>query len=601
MWDFTMNISTTDRPDASMSVPSAGEDERVLARIASALFSALPGQTAAVGAPGGEGWPDAAPDGVGPQPVAVPPAALGGADVRDLDQALPTYARAPTMDAPLLSAPPALGGFGRVGAPDYGSLSFADQHGVAGGLDPADVPLALAANPSLTGGYGYSAATIQGGDEFYFLRADPAAPAPVAQPAFEPLPVAASKPDAAPAGGFYDAKRIREDFPILRERVGGKPLVWLDNGATTQKPKAVIDRIAWFYAHENSNIHRAAHELAARATDAYEDARATVARFLGAPSPDTIVFTRGTTEAINLVAQTWGRQNLRRGDAIILSRLEHHANIVPWVRLAEELGFSIRIAPVDDRGDIIVEDYARLLDGDVKLVAFTQVSNALGTVTPAKIMTELAHAAGALVLLDGAQSVSHMPVDVKALNPDFLVFSGHKIYGPTGIGALYGRKELLDAMPPWQGGGNMIEDVTFEHIRYHGAPMRFEAGTGNIADAAGLASALDYVLALGREAICAHEHMLIAYAEHQLRAQPGVRIIGEPAQRAGVISFVVDGHDVPHVGRALSREGIAVRAGHHCAQPILRRMGVEATVRPSFGVYNTIEDVDALVRVLKAL
>ncbi|HEX7819623.1 MAG TPA: cysteine desulfurase, partial [Sphingobium sp.] len=416
-----------------------------------------------------------------------------------------------------------------------------------------------------------------------------------------PVPIGSSPPSAAPSGGFVDLARLRADFPILSERVGGKPLIWLDNGATTQKPRAVIDRLSYFYEHENSNIHRAAHELAARSTDAYEGARATVARFLGAPSPDNIVFTRGTTESINLVAQSWGRANLGPGDAIILSQLEHHANIVPWVRLAQENGFAIRVAPVDDRGDIILEDYARLLDGSVKLVSFTQVSNALGSVTPAKLMTELAHAAGALVLIDGAQSVSHMPVDVRALNPDFFVFSGHKIYGPTGIGVLYGRKEVLDAMPPWQGGGNMIEDVTFEHIRYHGAPMKFEAGTGNIADAVGLGAALDYVLGVGREAICAHEHMLIRYTEHQLGRLPGVRIIGDPMERAGVVSFVMDRHSVPEVGQALSRAGIAVRAGHHCAQPILRRMGVEATVRPSFGLYNSMEDVDAFIRVLHKL
>ncbi|VXC98946.1 cysteine desulfurase [Sphingomonas sp. 8AM] len=594
-----MNIATTDPSGAAVpGVPD--ENERVLAQIASALFAALPGQAAAFGAGGGSAPPVNAA-GAGPAPIAPPPASLGGADIADLDQALPVYAHAPIGDVPVVLAPPALGGFGRVIAPDHASLPVADQYGSGGGLDPADVPLALPARPSLTGGKGYSAASIENGDRFYFLDAKPAAPAPVTASGFGPLPAAASTPVAAPAGGLYDARRIRDDFPILRERVGGKPLVWLDNGATTQKPHAVIDRLAGFYAHENSNIHRAAHELAARATDAYEGARDTVARFLGAPAPDTIVFTRGTTEAINLVAQTWGRANLRPGDAIVLSQLEHHANIVPWVRLADELGFTIRVAPVDDRGDIIVEEYARLLDGGAKLVAFTQVSNALGTVTPAKVMIELAHAAGAVVLLDGAQSVSHMPVDVAALNPDFLVFSGHKIYGPTGIGALYGRKALLDAMPPWQSGGNMIEDVTFEQIRYHGAPMRFEAGTGNIADAAGLATALDYVLALGREAICAHEHLLLAYAEHQLRAVPGVRLIGEPVQRAGAISFVKDGIDVPAIGSALSGEGIAVRAGHHCAQPILRRMGVEATVRPSFGVYNTLEDVDALVRVLRSL
>lgn len=592
-----MNIATTEWRDPAGSDAVAG-DERLLGQIVNAFFRALPGQDAPSAgtdhAPREEA-PSATVDAAHAAPLPDP---SGGVPLAG-HPLHPAGPQPGVAGVPFLT-PPAAAGFGRVASPDTASPPIVGQHGGIAGLDPDDVPLVLAAASSLTGGKGYSPA-VTDDDRLYFLRPAPVAAAPVAPTTFEAPPAAASKPLVSPAGGIYDVRRVRAYFPILSERVGGKPLVWLDNGATTQKPQAVIERLAHFYAHENSNIHRAAHELAARATDAYESARATVAQFLGARSPDTIVFTRGTTEAINLVAQTWGRANLRRGDAIILSQLEHHANIVPWVRLAEELGFTIRVAPVDDRGDIIVEAYARLLDGPVKLVAFTQVSNALGTVTPAKLMIELAHAAGALVLLDGAQGVSHMPVDVQALNPDFLVLSGHKIYGPTGIGALYGRKELLDAMPPWQGGGNMIEDVTFEHIRYHDAPMRFEAGTGNIADAAGLATALDYVLALGREAICAHEHLLLDHAEQQLRAVPGIRIIGEPRQRAGVISFIKEGHDVAAIGRVLSREGIAVRAGHHCAQPILRRMGVEATVRPSFGVYNTIEDVDALLRVVRSL
>ena len=483
-------------------------------------------------------------------------------------------------------------------------LPFADDTGL--GLGTFDPALLLAPSvPSSGMGKGIGAAPVGQADSLYFLTGEGLPIMPEIQPA-NPFnaPVAPALPASVPTSdglAGYDVRHYRADFPILSERVNGKQLVWLDNGATTQKPQVVIDRLSCFYAHENSNIHRAAHELAARSTDAYEGARETVARFLGAESAENIVFTRGTTEAINLVAQSWGRQNLKAGDAIILSQLEHHANIVPWVRLAQELGFEIRVAPVDDRGDIRLDEYAKLLTGGVKFVGFTQVSNALGTVTPAMAMIEMAHAAGAVVLLDGAQSVSHMPLDLKLLDPDFFVFSGHKIYGPTGIGALYGRSALLDSMPPWQGGGNMIEDVTFEHIRYHGAPMKFEAGTGNIADAVGLGTALDYVLGIGREGICAHEHMLLAYTEMHLRQIPGVKIIGEPVQRAGVISFVMDRHSVPAIGQALSREGIAVRAGHHCAQPILRRMGVEATVRPSFGLYNTLEDVDALIRVVRML
>jgi cysteine desulfurase/selenocysteine lyase len=560
-----------------------GAEEAMLSSLAGALFHALPGsEPAPYAAPVSAPLPGATPPGLGSPP---PAGGFGAAPVAPDPMAAHL---APAVPGPT----PALHTAGASGF-DPNALGF----------DPA----LLGPAPPPAGGRSISAAPIGEAGQFYFLTGDSLPALDTLQPAdpfAEAVPQAAPPPRvtvSATPGSSYDVAAYRADFPILSERVGGKPLVWLDNGATTQKPRAVIERLACFYEHENSNIHRAAHELAARSTDAYEGARETVRRFLGAGTVDEIVFTRGTTEAINLVAQSWGRQNLKAGDAIVLSQLEHHANIVPWVRLSQELGFEIRVAPVDDRGDIILEEYARLLSGPVKFVGFTQVSNALGTVTPAKAMIELAHAAGAVVLLDGAQSVSHMPLDLAALDPDFFVFSGHKIYGPTGIGALYGRKALLDAMPPWQGGGNMIEDVTFEHIRYHGAPMKFEAGTGNIADAVGLGTALDYVLGVGREAICAHEHMLLAYTEMHLRRISGVRIIGEPVQRAGVISFVMDRHEVPAIGRALSKDGIAVRAGHHCAQPILRRMGVEATVRPSFGLYNTTGDVDALVRVIRAI
>jgi len=561
------------------------DDERLLAQLAGAMFSALP--SAGNPAP-------PLPGQRGVEEVAAPVTAPG-------DPQPIRHAHLPAADIPAMLTPPPLGGVGRpVQSPHVSELFRVDRHAGAEARSVDLLPASLA-SPAFDG-RGIDAIRFEDGDRLYFLKdgARPDSDRNGGSP-FEQAPDVTPALPHSPAAGFYDVELARRDFPILQERVGGKPLVWLDNGATTQKPRAVIDRLSFFYEHENSNIHRAAHELAARSTDAYEGARDTVARFIGAPSSDTIVFTRGTTESINLVAQSWGRQNLGKGDSIILSNLEHHANIVPWVRLSEELGFTIRVAPVDDRGDIIVEEYARLLDGSVRLAAFTQVSNALGSVTPAKLMTELAHAAGAFVLIDGAQSVSHMPVDVQALDPDFFVFSGHKIYGPTGIGVLYGRKELLDAIPPWQGGGNMIEDVTFDHIRYHDAPMKFEAGTGNIADAVGLGAALDYVLAIGREAICAHEHMLISYTQHQLEQIPGVRLIGDPMERAGVISFVMEKCDVPEIGQALSREGIAVRAGHHCAQPILRRMGVEATVRPSFGLYNTQEDVDALIRVLRAI
>lgn len=396
----------------------------------------------------------------------------------------------------------------------------------------------------------------------------------------------------------FDANLIKKDFPILRETVNGKPLVWFDNAATTQKPQSVIDRIAYFYEHENSNIHRAAHELAARASDAYEAAREKVKTFLNASSVNEIIFVRGATEGINLVACTWGDQNLNSGDEIIVSNLEHHANIVPWKRLADKKGLKLRVIPVDDYGQILLDEYAKLLNSKTRLVAFTQVSNALGTVTPAKQIVEMAHAVGAKVLIDGAQSVSHMKVDVQNLNPDFLVFSGHKLFGPTGIGALYGKEDLLNEMQPYQSGGNMIQDVTFEEIKYHKAPNRFEAGTGNIADAIGLGAAIDYVTKLGIENIGQYEHQLLEYATKLLKEIPGVRLIGTAANKASVLSFNLQGYSNDQVGQALNKEGVAVRTGHHCAQPILRRMGVETTVRPSLAFYNTTQDVDTFIKTL---
>ncbi|MBV8634022.1 MAG: cysteine desulfurase [Burkholderiaceae bacterium] len=399
----------------------------------------------------------------------------------------------------------------------------------------------------------------------------------------------------------FDVELVRRDFPILQERVNGRQLVWFDNAATTQKPLCVIDRLADFYRHENSNIHRAAHELAARATDAYEGARETVRGFLNARAIQEIVFVRGATEAINLVAQTWGEQHIGEGDEIIVSQLEHHANIVPWHRLAAQKGAKLRVIPVDDDGQVLLDEYTKLLTPRTKLVAFTQVSNALGTVTPAKRIAELAHQAGAKVLIDGAQSVSHMKVDVQDLDADFFVFSGHKIFGPTGIGVLYGKEALLNDMSPWQGGGNMIEDVTFERIRYQNAPARFEAGTGNIADAVGLGAALDYVSCLGIEAIGQYEHYLLQYATRLLKDIPGLRLIGTAKDKASVVSFVLDGIKTEEVGAALNKEGIAVRSGHHCAQPILRRFGVESSVRPSLAFYNTCAEVDRLAAAVERI
>ena len=404
----------------------------------------------------------------------------------------------------------------------------------------------------------------------------------------------------APAASF-DVHQVRRDFPILGEQVNGVPLIWLDNAATTQKPRVVIERLKFFYEHENSNIHRAAHTLAARATDAYEQARESARRFLNARQASEIVFVRGTTEGINLVARTYGVQHIGAGDEILLTHLEHHANIVPWQQLAAEKGAHLRVAPVDDQGQVRIDEFTRLLSARTKLVAFTQVSNALGTITPAAQLIALAHQAGAKVLLDGAQSVSHMPVDVQALDADFFVFSGHKVFGPTGIGVVYGKQALLDGLPPWQGGGNMIEDVTFERSTFQPAPGRFEAGTGNIADAVGLGAALDYVQALGLPAIQAYEHGLLAYATRLLQDIPGLRLIGTAPDKASVLSFVLQGFSPQEVGRVLNEAGIAVRAGHHCAQPILRRFGLEATVRPSLAFYNTCAEVETLATVLGRL
>lgn len=433
---------------------------------------------------------------------------------------------------------------------------------------------------------------------YYFLQSAPRYPGGVRVPSvFDPAPQLPATLAKAP----FDVELIRRDFPILQERVNGRPLIWFDNAATTQKPQSVIERLAYFYEHENSNIHRAAHELAARATDAYEAAREKVRAFLNAGSVNEIVWVRGATEAINLVAQSWGRQHIQAGDEIIVSHLEHHANIVPWKQLADEKGALLKVIPVDDHGQILLEEYANLLGPKTKLVAFTQVSNALGTVTPAQQMVAMAHAAGAKVLVDGAQSVSHLRVDVQKLDADWFVFSGHKVFGPTGIGVVYSKEELLNATQPWQGGGNMIEDVTFERVRYQPAPAKFEAGTGNIADAVGLGAALDYVNKIGIDNIAAYEHYLLEYATRLMQEVPGLRLIGTAADKASVLSFVLEGYQAEEVGKALNQEGVAVRSGHHCAQPILRRFGLEATVRPSLAFYNTCGEVDTLVNVLHKL
>jgi cysteine desulfurase/selenocysteine lyase len=394
----------------------------------------------------------------------------------------------------------------------------------------------------------------------------------------------------------YDVERIRRDFPILHRTIrGGRKLVYLDNAATTQKPQAVIDRLVTYYSEENSNVHRGVHYLSEVATAAYESARTTVKKFINASSEKEIVFTRGTTEGINLVASSWGRRHVGAGDEVLITAIEHHSNIVPWQLLCEEKGATLRIVPVNDAGELILDEFARLLTKRTKIVAFGHASNALGTINPIKRMIAMAHANGSVVLIDGAQGVPHLEVDVQDLDCDFYAFSAHKVYGPTGVGVLYGKQALLDAMPPYQGGGDMILSVSFEKTTYNALPYKFEAGTPNIAGVIGMAAAIDYVSAIGLRNIAAHEQDLLHYATGRLKEIPGLRIIGTAAEKASVISFTLEGVHPHDIGTILDQEGIAVRTGHHCAQPLMMRFNVPATGRASFGLYNTREEADALV------
>jgi cysteine desulfurase/selenocysteine lyase len=415
-------------------------------------------------------------------------------------------------------------------------------------------------------------------------------------------PALATRPDAA-APAFhrrlFDVNDIRRDFPILEERVHGKRLVWLDNAATTQKPQAVIDRLVQYYSHEYSNVHRAAHELAARSTDAYESAREKVQRFLGAGSAEEIVFVRGTTEAVNLVAGSYGRKFIGEGDEIVLSTLEHHSNIVPWQFLAAQVGAVIRVVPVTDRGEVLLSDFEKTLSTRTKFVSLTHVSNALGTILPIREMIQIAHRRGARVLIDGAQAVSHFPVNVQDLDADFYALSGHKLFGPSAVGVLYGKKALLDEMPPWQGGGNMIQRVTFENSTFADPPARFEAGTAALGPAVGLGAAVDYLDRIGMENVARHERELLAYASEALGRIPGVRLIGTAPEKAGVVSFVTDKIPAEEMGKILDQDGIAVRVGHHCAQPTMDRFGLDATVRPSIALYNTHDEIDQLERAVR--
>lgn len=630
-----MSAITTSMPDhgtpAALTLPpdpAAGQgaghgadgsglpDAGLIARLANQLFQALPGQ----GAP---------PVPTAPHLSAAPPVP-GAVPAAHAPVATPAVPSEPTAPPPV--GPSGNPAFATAAAPPNPLPLGASGDGGLGGIvhslggTLSLVPPLPAAAPSSPG---TSLAVVPAG-AFYFVdearSGGPSAAtvptasvptAPAASPGASPAATVPAVPQAPghlvdvralslelrpeqvpdlpqPAPAF-DPRAAKRDFPILNQTVHGKPLIWLDNAATTQKPQAVIDRLAKFYAEENSNIHRAAHALAARATDAYEAAREKARDFVGATDTREIVFVRGATEAINLVAKAWGAQHIREGDEIIVTWLEHHANIVPWQQLCAATGARLRVVPVDDDGQVILDEYARLLGPRTKLVSLTLVSNALGTVTPAAEMVAMARAAGAVTLVDGAQAVSHMPVNVQALGCDFFVLSGHKMFAPTGIGVLFGRLDVLERMQPWQGGGNMIADVTFEKTVYQPAPMRFEAGTGNIADAVGLGAAIDYLNGIGMPVIAQYEHQLLVYATAGLLTVPGLRLIGTAAEKAGVLSFVLDGCRTEDVGKALDRDGIAVRSGHHCAQPILRRFGLESTVRPSLAFYNTCEDIDALV------
>ena len=495
-------------------------------------------------------------------------------------------AAAPWLAAPERKLPAETGAY-----PDD-AYAFGEPR-VAGGTPHSRKPEVRTANTGALRGLSHEVPTAPA---FYFLKTPEAA---VRAPVTE---VSGRRHETPPVPApVFDVESVRRDFPALHRTVNGRPLVWLDNAATTHKPRAVIDATSRFYERDNSNIHRAAHTLAARSTELFEAGREKVRRFLGASSAKEIVFVRGTTEAINLVAQSHGRKNIGDGDEIIVTELEHHANIVPWKILAEQTGAVVRVVPINDRGELILSEYVRLLGPRTKFVAVAHVSNSLGTVNPVEEIIALAHARDVPVLVDGAQSTPHLPVRVTALDADFYVFSGHKVFGPTGIGALYGKAHLLDAMPPWQGGGHMIEDVRFEETIYRKAPEKFEAGTPDIAGVVGLGAAVDYLHQVGLPGIASYEHALLEYATHALATIPGLRPIGTAANKASVISFVIPGLENAAIAKHLDRDGIAVRAGHHCAQPAQRRFGLESTVRPSLAFYNTREEVDALVHALRAL
>ena len=407
--------------------------------------------------------------------------------------------------------------------------------------------------------------------------------------------------DFRPVGEAFDVERIRALFPILAQQSGDQPLVYLDNAATTQKPLPVLNTLSRYYADENANIHRGVYGLSQRATDAYEGARAKMARFLNAAEPAEVVFTRNATEGINLVAQTFGRQRVTVGDEVVISAMEHHSNIVPWQLLCEEKGAQLRVVPISDSGELMLDELASMLGPRTKIVSIVHMSNSLGTINPVRRVVELAHAQGVPVLLDGSQAAYHMPVDVQALECDFYVVTGHKLYGPTGIGALYGRRSWLEAMPPYQGGGDMISSVTFERTTYNEVPHKFEAGTPHIAGVVGLGAAVDFIESVGFSAIAEHERQLLAYATAALEAVPGLRLIGTAPEKASILSFVLDGVHAHDIGTVVDTQGVAIRTGHHCTQPVMERFGVPATARASLAMYNTTTEIDQLVTALAAV
>jgi len=578
-------------------IPGDPFDTALITRLAKELYAGFPGNAnahppgpaptppaALAGVP--VTTPGTAPAGIPAEPAGKSPAISQGEphdDVLTSGHVSPAP-EPPPVHPPLEAAPKEASGSSAAppsGAHDPAcdeSYAYGEPrcNGVVFGKSPAGAPSQAPGNVT----------------DYYFLRPQDPAGA---------LGVPGARAAAEPSLSTFDVEAIRRDFPALHQNVNGHPLIWLDNAATTQKPQSVLDATSLFYGRDNSNIHRAAHTLSTRASGQFEAGREKVRQFLGAGDAKEIIFLRGTTEAINLVAQSYGRKNVGAGDEILLTEMEHHANIIPWQLLAEQTGAVIRVVPMNDRGELIMGEFAKLLGPRTKIVAVTHVSNALGTINPIEEIIPLAHAHGVPVLVDGAQSTPHIPINVTALDADFFVFSAHKIFGPTGIGALYAKSHLLEEMPPWQGGGHMIRDVRFEKTTYQNAPEKFEAGTPDIAGVVGLGAAIDYIAKVGLPAIAAYEHALLEYATLALATVPGLRPIGTAASKASVLSFVIPGVPNENIAKHLDDHGIAVRAGHHCALPAQRHFGLESTVRPSLAFYNTYEEVDALVKALYLL